>query len=96
MRNIDALQIAKLALQEVRLLLQQKRYQEAGEIAELGTVLPLAENNTVLESLTYDKLLGYVTKYPDRQKLTHFHQTIFAIQEPKRAIKKTEMTSLEN
>ncbi len=82
MRNADALQLAKLALQEVRLLLKQNRLEAAGEIAELGNVLPVDEDNIVLEGLSYQKLFDYVTKYPERQRLTHFHSAMAALERP--------------
>lgn len=90
MKNAEALKLAKLALMEIRLLLRQQKFAAAAEMAEIGFVIPEDEDNLIMEGVVYERLFEYVTKYPERQQLTHINSTIRGLKGPSpRAIAKT-------
>jgi len=76
MKNKDALVIANTLLCEIRLLLNQEKFEQAQLVAEIGQTLPVEEHNLTREALTYDKLFNYMNAYPERQELLHFHSLL--------------------
>ena len=76
MRNKDALIIANSLLCEIRLLLNQEKFDQAQRVAEIGRILPTDEGNYTREALVYDRLFEYVNEHPDRPQLLHFHELV--------------------
>lgn len=74
MRNRTALKIAKIGLQEIRLLLHKGKTEQALEVAEALRNLPLKETNRDQTNATRQGITHYLNRYEDRKKLSHWQE----------------------